>query len=71
MADIFCHYILLESLHDKVTRHKTEIGKIRQCILAKLGIADCGKQAKLACEAVQLCAGVKAGIEGIFHSVYH
>lgn len=47
------------------------IGEIWQRLLAKLVIADCGDQAKLACGAVQLCAGLEAGIEGALHSVRH
>ena len=45
------------------------IGKTRHWGLTKLIMRAAGDQANTACENLQLCAGLKAGIEGATHAV--
>ncbi|KAL7523721.1 hypothetical protein ACHAWF_002319 [Thalassiosira exigua] len=40
----------------------------RRCV-AKCVLKECGEDAKAACGSTQLCAGLKAGIEGAIHSM--
>ena len=46
-----------------------EIGETLRRALAKLVMSAAGDQAKTACGSLQLCAGLKAGIEGASHAV--
>ena len=45
------------------------IGETLRRALAKLVMRAAGEQAKMACGNLQLCAGLKAGIEGETHAV--
>ena len=45
------------------------IGEIWQWCNAKGNLVGSGVEAKGACESVQLCAGLEAGIEGALHAV--
>jgi hypothetical protein len=45
------------------------IGCIWLRTISKLLLLETGKEAKRACNALQLCAGLEAGIEGGLHSV--
>ena len=45
------------------------IGKTLRRALAKIVMRAAGDQAKTACGNLQLCAGLKAGIEGAAHAV--
>ena len=45
------------------------IGETLRRALAKLVMRAAGEQAKMACGNLQLCAGLKAGIEGLIHAV--
>ena len=45
------------------------IGETLHWALAKLVMRSAGDQAKTACGNLQLCAGLKAGIEGATHAV--
>ena len=47
------------------------IGEMLRRALAKLVMRAAGDQAKTACGNFQLCAGLKAGIEGATHAVGH
>ena len=47
------------------------IGETLRRALAKIVMRAAGDQAKTACENFQLCAGLKAGIEGATHAVGH
>ncbi len=45
------------------------IGEIWQQCIAKGNLVDSGAEAKGACESVQLCTGLEAGIKGALHAV--
>ena len=45
------------------------IGECWLRAVSKLVLANCGREGKAACGSTQLCAGLKAGIEGAIHSV--
>ena len=45
------------------------IGDTLRRALAKLVMRAAGEQAKTACGNLQLCAGLKAGIEGATHAM--
>ena len=45
------------------------IGETLRRALAKLVMREAGDQAKMACGNLQLCAGLKAGIDGATHAV--
>ena len=45
------------------------IGEMLRRDLAKLVMREAGDQAKTTCGNLQLCAGLKAGIEGATHAV--
>ena len=47
-----------------------EIGETLRRALAKLVMRVSGDQAKTACGNIQLCAGLKSGIDGATHAVY-
>ena len=47
------------------------IGETLRQTLAKLVMRAAGDKAKTACGNLQLCAGLKAGIEGETHNVGH
>ena len=49
--------------------HPVGIGETLRQDLAKLVMRAAGDQAKTACGNIQLCAGLKAGIEGSKHDV--
>ena len=49
--------------------HPLSIGETLLRALAKLVMRSAGDQAKTACGNLQLCAGLKAGIEGATHNV--
>ena len=44
-------------------------GEIMRRLMAKVVIASCGEEATEACGNVNLCAGLKAGIEGAYHAI--
>ena len=47
------------------------IGETLRRALAKLVMRAAGNQAKTVCGNVQLCAGLKGGIEGATHAIGH
>ena len=49
--------------------HPVGIGETLSRALTKLVMRVAGDQAKTACRNLQLCAGLKAGIEGVIHAV--
>jgi hypothetical protein len=49
--------------------HPVAIGEIWHRCIAKGNLAGSEDQAKGACGSIQLCAGLKAGIEGVLHAV--
>ena len=59
----------LVALYKSLGVHPVGIGETLRRALAKLVTREAGDQAKTACGNLQLCAGLKAGIEGATHAV--
>ena len=60
---------LLVELDRRPVVHPVGIGETLCRVLAKLVTREAGYQAKKACGNLQLCAGLKAGIEGSTHAM--
>ena len=61
-----CHLVALDK---RPGVRPVGIGETLRRALAKLVMRTAGDQAKKACGNLQLCAGLKAGIEGATHAV--
>ena len=59
----------LVSLDKRPGVHPVGIGETLRRSLAKLNMRSYGYQAKMACFNIQLCAGLKVGIEGATHAM--
>ena len=59
----------LVALYKRTGVRPVGIGETLRWALAKLIMRAAGDQANTACENFQLCAGLKAGIEGATHAV--
>ena len=61
-----CFLVLLHKISEMLP---VGIGKTLHRAIAKLVMREVGDQAKTACGSLQLCPGIKDGIEGATHNM--